>query len=198
MKDIFLVKINPDISDENNWINMTMTEFADFLDTPEGLRRARLFQRLSRCSEDDYGIIIECSEEQARDIAKERGHARYLMWQKRKAQITILSLLSPVSEDDPNETYADICPADIDVEKEAINHVLIEKLCVCLMLLPPEDLDLIENLFLRYVPLTATEYGEKCGCTTTAICKRRDRIFRDLRIMLKYNAPEEPEEEESL
>lgn len=193
MKDIFLVKINPDISDENNWNPMTMTEFADFLDTPEGLQRARFFQRLSRCSEDDYGIIIECPEEQAEEIAKERRHARYLLRQKRKAQITLLSLMTPASDDDPDETYGDIIPADIDVEKAAITRVLLEKLYVCLMLLPTEDLDLIANLYLRDNPLSAIEYGKKCNCSTSAIYKRRDEIFRDLRVMLKYNAPEKEE-----
>lgn len=188
MKDIYLVKINPDISDENNWNPMTMTEFADFLDTPEGLQRARFFQRLSRCSEDDYGIIIECSKEQAKDIGKERRHARYLLKLKREAQITMLSLMTPASNDDPDETFSDILPADCNVEEDAITRVMLEKLNVCLLLLPTEDLDLIANLYLLDNPLSAIEYGKRCNCSASAIYKRRDEIFRDLRIMLKYNA----------
>ena len=184
MKDIYLVKKNPALTDEDNWIYMNMNEFADFLHTPEGLRRTRFFQRLGRCCEDDYGIIIECTEEIAKEVASERRHAKYLNQLRRKAKPIILSLLSPI-DDSATESFADMIPADVDVAQEAVDHVLIEKLCACLPLLPAEDLDLIESLYLRDNPLTVQDYCKRCDVSLSTIYKRRARILSDLRIMLK-------------
>ena len=62
MKRTFLVKKDPTIEAQDNWLIMDYRQYAAWRETDEGKNREIVFGKFEACSEDDSIIFMECNE----------------------------------------------------------------------------------------------------------------------------------------
>ena len=62
MKRTFLVKKDPTIEAQDNWLIMDYRQYAAWRETDEGKKRKIVFGKFEACSDDDSIIFMECNE----------------------------------------------------------------------------------------------------------------------------------------
>ncbi|OUQ79812.1 sigma-70 family RNA polymerase sigma factor [Flavonifractor sp. An100] len=90
------------------------------------------------------------------------------------------------SDLDTKETLGEEMVPDLaaeSVEDRAVKNVLLQKLRLCLTMLPLEEQKLIYALY--YEELTEREYAQQIKLSQRAVNKRRHKILKKLRAMLK-------------
>ena len=163
MKTTFLVKKNPNIDSEDNWIIMNSFEFVMFLKTPEGQKRRNNFGRIPSCGEGDDTMFIECDEETAKRWKKENEYHAYLRKLEKESGITTFSYssisLSGENIDGEDLLYDEEC----NVEESAIENMMVEGLYKAIARLSVYEQQLIHALYLSDKPMTESEFGKMHG-----------------------------------
>lgn len=71
MKRTFLVKKDPTIEAQDNWLIMDYRQYAAWRETDEGKNREIVFGKFEACSEDDSIIFMECNEKVSKELKKD-------------------------------------------------------------------------------------------------------------------------------
>ena len=185
MKTIYLVKKNPDVSAEDNWIKMKGTAFYHFIKTPEGQRRKSLFVTLPACGKRDYTIVIEAELDLAKEITSENNHRKHLNRVRAKKGYVVISYHAIQQTDE--DFYGEELLLDdaISVEDIVLHKIEIESLYEALSCLSWEDQQYIIDVYLSKYPITDIEYAERHGLTQWQVVYMKEKIFQDLRIQMR-------------
>ena len=187
MKTIYLVKKNPNLSAEDNWIKMTGRDFYKFIKTPEGQRRKSLFVTLPACGKKDYAIVIEAEPDVAKKITSENNHRKHLNRERAKKGYVILSYHAIQQTDD--DFYGEELLLDdaISVEDMVLHKIEIESLYEAISCLSWEDQQYIIDVYLSKCPITDIEYAEHHGLTQWQVVYMKEKIFQNLRVQMRNN-----------
>lgn len=71
MKRTFLVKKDPTIEAQDNWLIMDYRQYVAWRETDEGKNREIVFGKFEACSEDDSIIFMECNEKVSKELKKD-------------------------------------------------------------------------------------------------------------------------------
>ena len=184
---IYLVKIDPDLTDESNWIIMDGIAFYTFLKTKEGQRRKHLFTLLSKCSENDKHIIIEANKKVAREVNRERHRHEYLKKGRDEKGYTVISYHAVHRSDE--DFYGEELLVDelCNVENQALWSIKKEALYDAISALDWEDQLYLQETYLTYRPITDKEYAHIHKLSRKAFRMKKESIFQSLRISLRNN-----------
>lgn len=185
MKTIYLVKKNPNLSAEENWIKMNGSTFYKFIKSPEGQRRKSLFVTLPACGKKDYAIVIEAEPDVAKEINSENNHRKHLNRVRAKKGYVIISYHAIQQTDE--DFYGEELLLDdaISVEDMAIHKIEIESLYEAISCLSWEDQQYIIDVYLSKNPITDIEYAERHGLTQWQVVYMKEKIFQGLRIQMR-------------
>ena len=179
MKRIYLVKKDPETgAGDGNWQIMTGEEFAEFIRTPEGMRRRKAFGQLDGCETDDTVIVAECGEETAREWRREKDRRDYLRERMLRSGHRTVSLEA--------EGGAYISAEDTEggVEEAVMRRMAREALRRAVAMLADDEADLIRSLFLAGTPDSEKSYATRHRISQQAVHKRKLRILKKLNGML--------------
>ena len=187
MKRVYLVKKNPELpTGDDNWIVMSWQEYAAFMKTPEGQRRKKDFAQLDACDENDTIIVAECGRERAKRWYAECNHNRYVRDSKMESGYIVFSYNSLTTKSGEEIAGEDILKDDrVDVEEDVIKKMMGEKLHRMVSILPEEEQDLIEKLYLSDEPMTEPEYAKSRGITRNLVHCRRRHALQTLRLVVR-------------
>ena len=164
---------------QDNWIIMTGMEFFRFMQTEEGRSRSKSFALLESGDGCDDDIIAECGEQKAREWENERLLRYYHSKSNKK--------FNTVSYDwclTDSSTYgADDIIADptADVEATVMDNLKNEILYNAICTLTPQQMVLIDQLFLSNTPMTLKEYAECNGINENSAHGRKARALMRLK-----------------
>ncbi len=183
MKKIYLVKKDPKAANSpENWNVLNGYEFAMFMKTEEGSSRRSNFTKLEACSEDDVTVIIECDPEEIKNSEKARDYTRYRRKRNREIGYITFSYDSFLVD---GKYISDEAIADdtVDVESEVLNRMEIEDLILAVSLLPEDDRNVIDEMFLNS-QLTEKAYADKHGMSQKGANKRKTKALLKLKKIL--------------
>ena len=126
------------------------------------------------------GILVEVSEEVYRAYYSIERHTRTLDEKDTRNGKVLYSVF------DTKELLGEEMIPDTDsepVEDTAIHNILCRELHQCLAMLPKQDMELIQALYLDR--LTERQYGRQIGISQKGVNKRRQKILDKLRTMMK-------------
>ena len=185
MKTIYLVKKNPNISADDNWIKMDGSTFYKFIKSPEGQRRKSLFVTLPACGTKDYAIVIEAEPDVAKEINSENNHRKHLnRVRAKKGYITISYHAMQQTDDD---FYGEELLLDdaVSVEDIVLHKIEIESLYEAISCLSWEHQQYIIEVYLSKCPLTDIEYAEQHSLTQWQVVYMKEKIFHKLRFQMR-------------
>ena len=187
MKTIYLVKKNPNLSAEDNWIKMNGRDFYKFIKTPEGQRRKSLFVTLPACGKKDYAIVIEAEPDVAKEITSENNHRKHLNRESAKKGYVILSYHAIQQTDD--DFYGEELLIDdaCTVEDQALHQIEIDALYNAISYLSWEDQKYVQDVYLSEERMSDQQYADLNGIERWRVMNRKAAILRDLRILLRNN-----------
>ncbi len=84
MKRTFLVKKDPTIEAQDNWLIMDYRQYAAWRETDEGKNREIVFGKFEACSEDDSIIFMECNEKVSKELKKDCHRKQYIRKPRRR------------------------------------------------------------------------------------------------------------------
>lgn len=179
-KVIYMVKKNPAMDNQENWMMLGRKEFMKFVRKPEA--KGRFFCDLGGHDEpDDIIYIAECDIKQCKKWRKENNRHRYLRKIESQYEPT-LSLDFMVDEDgeliDFDELLAD---EDSNFVEQIIEKETNEALEKALLSLNIGARELIVALYLSDVPMTEAQYGAFIGATQQTIHVRKMRALKHLK-----------------
>ena len=175
MQRQFLVKKDPNAERANTeWVSMTVDEFNAFRASPEG--KERYFVELE-------DLTIEASKEQYAAWRKERDHELYILQEKRKSGITVISL-EALYHGEVLEAADNLMDQSVDVEEEALRRIDIERLYECLRMLDEESLQIITALFFSQERKSQRMQASEMGLSQMAISKRTKKILEKLKFLV--------------
>lgn len=70
MKRTFLVKKDPTIEAQDNWLIMDYRQYAAWRETDEGKDREIVFGKFEACSDDDSIIFMECNAKASKELKR--------------------------------------------------------------------------------------------------------------------------------
>lgn len=182
-KVIYMVKKNPAMDNQENWMMLGRKEFMKFVRKPEA--KGRFFCDLGGHDEpDDIIYIAECGIEQCKKWRKENNRHRYLKKIESQYEPTI-SLDFMVDEDgeliDFDEILAD---EDSNFVEQIIEKETNDSVRQATAKLSDGSRKLIESLFLSDCPVTEAEYARQIGVTHQTIHTRKLRALFQLKRIL--------------
>lgn len=181
MKAVYLVKIDPSVNAEDNWIFMTPRQFKHFKNTPEGQCRKDNFRRLPKCEATDRRVMIEVDKEAAVIMDAERDHVRYIRRMKKESGYEEISFGDYQGEDEIL-TFEEVIPDEnCDVETDALRNLRIDQLRNAISKLAEDEQRFIHELYLSKHPKSEREYATELGTTRTEIQRIKRTIFRTIR-----------------
>ncbi len=184
MKRTFLVKKDPTIEAQDNWLIMDYRQYAAWRETDEGKNREIVFGKFEACSEDDSIIFMECNEKVNKELKKDCHRKQYIRNRDAETPFQVMSYSTMTFHD------ADICGEDVledkdcNVEEEVVQSLDIERVRAALKALPPEERDIIMNFYFSENPLSGEALAEKFATTKSSIYRRRDHALRKLKSIL--------------
>ncbi len=186
-KAIYLVKTDPNLNDETNWIIMDGIAFYSFLKTKEGQRRKHMFALLKKCEKNDRHIIIEANKKVVSDVNRERHRHEYLNEIKEDIGYTVVSYHAVHRSDE--DFYGEELLIDevCNVEDQALHAIEIEALYDAISTLDWEDQVYLQETYLSFSPITDKEYALKHKLSRKAFRLKKESIFQSLRIALRNN-----------
>lgn len=187
MKKTYLVKKDPALNTEDNWIFMNGYEFAMFLKTPEGVSRKGNFGWLSPCSEDDVAIIIECSPVEAAKIDRENKRNDYKEKQAEEENIEVISYSSFYNDETEESGEDQLEDTEANVEEAAALIMRKKALKKAIELLPEDERHLISALYSPFHSMTETMYAKAENTTRSAVNALKRKALAHLREILEKN-----------
>ena len=179
MKKIYLVKKDPALEGQDNWIMMDGYEFAMFIKTSEGQARKKNFCVIPAFDQELDTVVIECDAEKASELKKENHRHEYLENWRRKRDMTILSTDSPI-DDDQNTLEDIIADHTVDLEADIINRWEMEAIHAAIEQLSETERELLEAFFLTDHPMTQKEYSESHGISQPTVNRLKEKLLKKL------------------
>ena len=185
MERVYLVKKDP--SKENapdNWNMMGRNEFREFINTPEGRRRAQDFGRLDSCGQNDCIIYVECGETMANELKREHNRGFYLRQiEKAEAPYGNCSLSTPVEDDLTLEDL--IADPKAKVEEAVLSRISNDEIKKGLLALDPMERSLIQFTVLDENPMTLSEFACCFHLDRTYLHRKKESAFKKLRVFVR-------------
>ena len=91
MKRTFLVKKDPTIEAQDNWLIMDYRQYAAWRETDEGKNREIVFGKFEACSEDDSIIFMECNEKVSKELKKDCHRKQYIRSRDAETPFQVMS-----------------------------------------------------------------------------------------------------------
>ena len=158
MKRTFLVKKDPTIEAQDNWLIMDYRQYAAWRETDEGKNRKIVFGKFEACSEDDSIIFMECNEKVSKELKKDCHRKQYI--RSRDAE------------------------TPFQVMESVMQRMDIERVRTALKMLTPEERAIIQDFFFTESPIPVKELVEKYAMPKTSIYRKRDDALKKLKKIL--------------
>ena len=188
MKKVYFVKKDPAKDGQDNWIMMNSYEFALFMKTPDGQARKDDFGQLDACSKDDDIIIMECGAEKAKEWRADKDRHDYLKECEAESGYTTFSYSSVYSEEGETSGEDMLPDESCDVEEEIIRKILIQEMRQAISFLEPEEIELINALYLNEKTQTEKEYAAAHNEKRSTINSRKYMVLGKLRTLMGKNS----------
>lgn len=182
MNAVYYIKKQPSFFSRKNWKKLNHKKYLRFLQTPEGQVRKLNMVRLRPCEPGDCCIILECENaEKAKEIQRETQQSLYRERECRKLGYSLFPYSTLVTDDDEISGEEALADETSCVEEEALHKLEIAELHAALAQLSPEEMDLIQHLYLDDKPMSLTEYASAMGIPLSSLSYRRKQLLAKLR-----------------
>ena len=178
MKRTFLVKKDPTIEAQDNWLIMDYRQYAAWRETDEGKNREIVFGKFEACSEDDSIIFMECNEKVSKELKKDCHRKQYIRSRDAETPFQVMSYSTMTFQE--SEIYGEDVLEDTEcnVEESVMQRMDIERVRTALKMLAPEERAIIQVFFFTESPIPVKELVEKYD----NFCKLQESVFTDLDI----------------
>lgn len=185
MRTIYLVKKNPDLSSEDNWITMSFSEFQLFLKTAEGARRRKLFSIIDPSDATDFRIVIEADVSIARQLKAEHEAKLYRARCQRESGYSVFSYHA-IGENDDDLTGEELLfDNGCDVEEQAIKNIEAQRLRDAVSQLTSYEQLIIHTLFYSSNGASDTQCAKKLGIPRSTLWDQKKSILAKLKKILE-------------
>ncbi len=185
MKTIYLVKKNPDLSSEDNWIEMSYSEFVLFLETSEGQRRKKLFSIIDPTDRTDTRIVIEADPDMAKLLHKEHCAKKYRARRQRESGYSSISY-NAIGENGEDLTGEELISDETcDVEEQAIKNLEAQRLRDAVSQLSDFDQQIVHTLFFSKQDLSNTQCAKKIGICRVTLWSHKKIVLVRLKKILE-------------
>lgn len=185
MKTIYLVKKNPDLSSEDNWIEMSYSEFVLFLETAEGQRRKKLFSIIDPTDRRDTRIVIEADPDMAKLLHKEHFARKYRARCQKESGYSSISY-NAIGENGEDLTGEELISDETcDVEEQAIKNLEAQRLRDAISQLSDFEQVIIHTAFFSKVRLTNTQCARQIGIARSTLWRQKPIILTKLKKILE-------------
>lgn len=185
MKTIYLVKKNPDLSSEDNWITMSFPEFQLFLKTVEGARRRKHFSIIDSADATDYRIVIETDVNKARQLKAEHEAKLYQARCQRESGYSVLSYHAMGENDDDLTGEELLFDNGCDVEEQAIKSIEVQRLRDAISQLTNNEQMIIHTLFFSSNGASDSQCTKKLGIPRSTLWDQKKSILAKLKKILE-------------
>ena len=184
MKRTFLVKKDPTIEAQDNWLIMDYRQYAAWRETDEGKNREIVFGKFEACSDDDSIIFMECNEKVSKELKKDCHRKQYIRSRDAEIPFQVMSYSTMTFQE--SEIYGEDVLEDTEcnVEESVMQRMDIERVRTALKILTTEERDIIMNFYFSENPLSGEALAEKFATTKSSIYRRRDHALRKLKSIL--------------
>ncbi len=185
MKTIYLVKKNPDLSSEDNWIEMSYSEFVLFLETAEGQRRKKLFSIIDPTDRRDTRIVIEADLDTAKLLHKEHFARKYRARCEKESGYSSISY-NAIGENGEDLTGEELISDETcDVEEQAIKNIEAQMLREAVSQLSDYEQQIIQTLFFSSKCINDTQCAQQLGIPRSTLWDQKMSIFAKLEKIMK-------------
>ena len=181
MKRTFLVKKDPTIEAQDNWLIMDYRQYAAWRETDEGKNREIVFGKFEACSEDDSIIFMECNEKVSKELKKDCHRKQYIRSRDAETPFQVMSYSTMTFQE--SEIYGEDVLEDTEcnVEESVMQRMDIERVRTALKMLAPEERAIIQGFFFTESPIPVKELVEKYAMPKTSIYRKRDDALKKLK-----------------
>ena len=171
-----------------SFIKLTGSEAFNFLRTPQG--KAKRFYKLynSELSLEDpnheYYDYIEIPTQKINEFRAEEYRNRYVADNYGISNISITSLEQEEASSEEGTGLRKNFPSNLDVHEEVADKLELQHLSNALKTLNKEELYIIYRLYISTPPATVRDVGNEIGCAHTSVRRRRDAIFKKIKLFL--------------
>ena len=171
MKRTFLVKKDPTIEAQDNWLIMDYRQYAAWRETDEGKNREIVFGKFEACSEDDSIIFMECNEKVSKELKKDCHRKQYIRSRDAETPFQVMSYSTMTFQE--SEIYGEDVLEDTEcnVEESVMQRMDIERV-------------IIQDFFFTESPIPVKELVEKYAMPKTSIYRKRDDALKKLKKIL--------------
>ena len=122
MKRTFLVKKDPTIEAQDNWLIMDYRQYAAWRETDEGKDREIVFGKFEACSDDDSIIFMECNAKASKELKKDCHRKQYIRSRDAETPFQVMSYSTMTIQ--KSEIYGEDVLEDTEcnVEESVIDH----------------------------------------------------------------------------
>lgn len=144
MKRTFLVKKDPTIEAQDNWLIMDYRQYAAWRETDEGKNREIVFGKVEACSEDDSIISWSAMKSQQR-VEKDCHRKQYIRSRDAETPFQVMSYSTMTFQE--SEIYGEDVLEDTEcnVEESVMQRMDIERVRTALKMLAPEERAIIQD-----------------------------------------------------
>lgn len=145
MKRTFLVKKDPTIEAQDNWLIMDYRQYAAWRETDEGKDREIVFGKFEACSDDDSIIFMECNEKVSKELKKDCHRKQYIRSRDAETPFQVMSYSTMTFQE--SEIYGEDVLEDTEcnVEESVMQRMDIERVRTALKMLAPEERAIIQD-----------------------------------------------------
>lgn len=187
MKKLFFVKKNVNAPAEaNNWIEMNLNEFKEFVKTEEGKIRKNNFAPLPGFGTGDADYYIETTREEVSRIRKDNNRSAYLKKLETESGFVTVSL-NELDLFRENEQEDRIVDETAFVEKIYIAKETSSEIQKALSMLTDKQRDIICSLVYTDEPVRVKDYAKSHNMTSAAVIQTKERALKQLKkILIKF------------
>lgn len=185
MKTIYLVKKNPDLSSEDNWITMSFSEFQLFLKTAEGEKRKKLFSIIDPSDRTDYKIVIEADPDKVKQLYAEHMAKVYRARCQKQSGYSLLSYHAMGESDDDLTGEELLFDNGCDVEEQAIKNIEEQILREAVSQLSDYEQRIIQTLFFSAKRINDTQCAQQLGIPRSTLWEQKKNILAKLKKILE-------------
>lgn len=182
MKTIYLIRTGKNADNSQAWRELTGKEFYRLIHSG-GAGKRRFIEIGSEFGDEDR-IVIEATEAQLSDWAKDRNRTAYLKrWQaKRKYRVIPLSDFFDGGEYISEEQLAD---PDVNVEAEVLGAICQDDLRNAIQRLPEAERFLIEEMLRCRMEISIRELSRELGLPYSTVRGRVNKAMAHLKKILQ-------------
>lgn len=179
-----LIKKDPTIEAQGNWMIMDYRQYAAWRETDEGKDREIVFGKFEACSDDDSIIFMECNEKVSKELKKDCHRKQYIRSRDAETPFQVMSYSTMTFQE--SEIYGEdvLKDTECNVEESVMQRMDIERVRTALKMLTPEERAIIQNFLFTESPVSVKELVEKYAMPKTSIYRKRDDALKKLKKIL--------------